>query len=314
MNANKEALEGSLDMIPVAVNDCYGDPLFPAQLDDTVKKLKSLAGRAGPSVVITKGIIKGEAAKRLGDSLSTNTAILYSITGLNEGRIRLNERVDTLRSLRDVTQNMVILVRPVIPGKNDRFETLAHLTDIACEFTDKIVYGGYKPPEGSKSLPILADLERKVKTYAREQGLSVFEKSACALSDLLDLPCYAHLNEEFPRAVGVQVLRRLGYDFRVEGRNILMREGTKGDVNFFRFLAGKNPVLERTTPTNQLSFSRGTEKIFEATSSYFIWARGLTQCYGCDYCILDNPGFEPPRIKEVGCNPRELINGYFVKQ
>ena len=46
-----------LKSLPVTINDCYGDPLFPEQFQNTLQKIKQLNGRTGPTTIITKGII-----------------------------------------------------------------------------------------------------------------------------------------------------------------------------------------------------------------------------------------------------------------
>lgn len=40
--------------IPISINDTYGDPFIPSQIDNTIEKLKSLESHKMPICIITK--------------------------------------------------------------------------------------------------------------------------------------------------------------------------------------------------------------------------------------------------------------------
>ena len=71
-------IESILRRIPVILNDCYGDPFFPRQVDNTIYKLDSLKHHLGPVGIITK--------MRLDDSEKANIksklASIYNALGM----------------------------------------------------------------------------------------------------------------------------------------------------------------------------------------------------------------------------------------
>jgi len=42
------------DLLPISVNDTYGDPFIPEQIDNTIEKLRLLINHSAPIAIFTK--------------------------------------------------------------------------------------------------------------------------------------------------------------------------------------------------------------------------------------------------------------------
>jgi len=261
---NKRQTLEALNRIPVIVNDCYGDPLYPLQFSNTLSKLKSLYGREGATVVVTKGIVSKKEICQMEPFISQNVVFVYSLTGLNEGNISFKKRKDTICRLSKICDKIVPIIRPIIIGRNDKMSVLKSIIDVVANYSSVLVYGGYKENGAERYNKISESLETQIINYARDKELQVFRKSACAVAHLLNHPCSAHRDNCLPSTTGLEILKSLGYNCVLKDSKIFISSGTIGDCNFIRFITGSQPIIRNIDRrSNILSFSTD-KKIYEA--------------------------------------------------
>jgi hypothetical protein len=288
--------------LPVIINDCYGDPFFPSQLEDTITKLESLRYHKGPISIITKMKVKPEVTEKIKRFSYPNLIIFYSFTGLNEGGFSFEDRKKSFEELCNSHDNVVMYLRPIIPGKNDNPENIRKIIDIAKENDKKVVYGGFKE-NGSRKKVLAQGIEDFIQNYCSLVGTEYYTKSSCAISEIMNIECFAHVDSE-PK--NLETLDFLGYKYRqnLDGK-IELENGTLGDRNFVRFLTRSQPIVKNLNITTNILSISDKERTYEATSSWFLWSRNISNCIGCDYCMI-------PRIahlkepKSIGCNPVDL--------
>ncbi|MBS3056314.1 MAG: hypothetical protein J4473_02660 [Candidatus Aenigmarchaeota archaeon] len=288
--------------IPVIINDCYGDPLLPIQIDNTLDKLDALTEHSGPISIITKMKVKPEIGTILKEHIRSNVLLFYSFTGLDEGGFSFEERERSFEILCDSVQNLVMYLRPIIRGRNDSHENIRRICDIARNANKPVVYGGFKP-HGSRKRILFSETENFIKDYQNRYGIEIFPKTSCATARILGLDCYAHTDRE---PENIDVLDFLDYEYNIDpDGKIIMLSGASGDRNFIRFLTRSNPrIVGIYDTTNILSISEN-ENIYEATSSWFLWSRNISTCLGCYYCMI--PDMDHLRYPvPIGCNPVDL--------
>jgi hypothetical protein len=289
--------------LPVIINDCYGDPFLPSQIGNTIDKLKDLKGHSGPIGIVTKMVFDNITLEAIKPYLYKNVVIFYSFTGLNEGGFSFSDREKTFGALCNVHNNIVLVIRPIIKGRNDDMLLLKKIIDVAKRFNRPVVYeGGYKKP-GSRTKVLDSALKSFLDEYCSEKEVTTYPKTSCATSAILGGYCAAHVDGK-PR--NLPILEFLGYKFTLGTHGKLcIKYGTNGDRNFIRFLTGSQPVFGSFDPnTNVLSIS-DNYTIHECTSSWYVWSRNLSSCLGCDYCMIP----EIHHLKHpilVGVNPDTL--------
>ena len=291
--------------IPVTINDCYGDPFFPPQIDNTLWKLDQLRDQTGPISIITKMVFGSDVFHRLEPYLFRNLLFIYSFTGLNEGGFTFKDREETYERLSQVHPGHVILIiRPIIPGRNDGEEILTRIVDVAIRNGTPVIYeGGYKEP-GTRTKNLSQETREFLQTYCKQNSVRTFPKSSCAAAEMIGVDeCFSHVDGE-PKNLGA--LEFLGYEFSIDSKGkVYIQKGTNGDRNFIRFLTRSQPKIgDMNLGTNILSISND-ERIHECTSSWYVWSRNISQCLGCDYCMI--PGIDHLREQiSIGCNPVDL--------
>ncbi len=292
--------EETFKQLPVMVNDCYGDPFLSYQVRDTFSKLRALKRHKGPVGLITKMVFGEDILNLIEPSLNNNLVIFYSFTGLDEGGFSFEERHETFSRLCDAHKNVVLLIRPIIPNRNDNTRMLTKLCDVGKEFNRPVVYeGGYKRP-GTRVKYLDSKVRLFLENYCQKRDIVTYSKTSCAAGGLLNSRCVFHIDEE---PMNLNALKFLGYVFETSTKGkISIEKGTIGDKNFIRFLTHSQPIIANIDwNTNILSISTQS-LIFECTSSWYVWSRNLSKCLGCDYCMI--PGIEHLKYPlSIGINP-----------
>ena len=301
---DKDKLRIFLRSMPVSINNLYGDPFIPAQVEDTFYKLSELkkSEHKGPVSIITKFNFNDEIIERLSEYQNIkNLIFFYSLTGFNEGGVPFQQRIKVYMRLAKVMPNVVLLFRPIIAGKNDNPEIIQQMIEICKESTTPLVYTSLYTEESGKVKKCLnTGVEELIIKEAAKQGVKVFPKSACATKYIIDLDiCYAHVKQK-PRNLD---LLEIFYSFKIENGTVILQSGTHGDYNFVRFITHSNPRVINEKKERFLSF---TSFPILVSSSWFSWAK-ITPCeINCDYCLID---IYPESIKpeKIGCDPAHIL-------
>jgi hypothetical protein len=305
-----------LSSIPVTVNDCYGDPFFGAQFENTLTKLRLLRERRGPTSVITKGTLTESMLSRLTECISQNTVFVYSFTGLNEGNIGFEQRKQTLLRLHSIGARICILLRPIIPGRNDSLSVLEPILQLAAEMDAVVGYGGYKEIGSLKRMYsgfpahkyLNPTVEKALQVRCAQLNLRTFSKSGCAVAFLTGNECFVHPKNTVPAEGSLELLHQLGFRVEFDGSSLVLESGSAGDVNFVRAISRVTPKVENLSSTSAILQFSTTSRTFENTSSYFVWSRNINKCLGCEYCCIQS--FEHLWGKhniEIGCAPEQLL-------
>lgn len=194
--------------IPVSINNLYGDPFFPTQIENTFSKLDDLykAGHTGIVSIITKTEITDEIAKRLKkytDKL--NLIILVSVSGLpyEIEKIR-GTRTNTLKHCNNNGIPCLAYLRPFLPPMNTNEEVIDDLfAKIKETGTDVIVVSGlrgndevltnlnvpleerYKWNMRVKIIP--KDVRTILDECAEKYDMKMFERTSCGVSYVLGM-------------------------------------------------------------------------------------------------------------------------------
>ena len=293
------------ECIPISINCAYGDPLMRVQIEDTCFKLHSLINHKAPVGFCTKGILSDFTLKRLQDTqLGNNVVIRYSLTGLNEAGFTFAKRVKTIYQLCDVfgKENVIISPRPIIPGRNDHFDNLRDIVEVAKDTGRKLIIGGLHNEFKHKT--VAQRVENTLLDLCDKNGIKVFYKSSCASAYTKKTNCWMH---DLGTPQNLDVIRSLGYEFDMHDGKILLPHSTTGDLNFVRMVTASYVTTRKLHNNyNLLSFSTN-EKEYETTSSWYAWARNIPHCLGCDYCIINDIEYLEQSKKDIGSHPRDIL-------
>jgi DNA repair photolyase len=80
-----------------------------------------------------------------------------------------------------------IMIRPIIPGKNDNKKTLTYILDIAKEYDMNVIFGGYLDKNRQKFLHKSTD--RLIRDLSEKRGLKFFYKTSCAAAYVKKIEC-----------------------------------------------------------------------------------------------------------------------------
>jgi hypothetical protein len=291
------------EWLPVSVNDTYGDPFIPEQVDNTVMKLRRLMSHQAPIAIFTKAGYDPSVLRKL-QSVSGNgqVVIFYSLTGMNEAGISFANRVAMIDSLRTLWKNVVVFTRPIIRNRNDDPATLERLVDVAAERTKLLVMGGLHDRYKNKNIAF--QVEGYLTELCDAKGVKCFHKTSCCAAYLHGLSCWVH-DQNGP--VNLDVAAQLGYQFAFDGGRLVLGEATTGDLNFLRMLT-RMPIYAAKLISNYnlLTIPTGDQK-FESTSSWFAWSENIETCLDCDYCIIKQIEYLKKMRVKIGTHPSEII-------
>jgi hypothetical protein len=300
-----DAGEGAPDWtrtLPVSVNDTYGDPFIPEQVPNTVVKLTSLAHHRAPIAIFTKAGYDEDVLRQLRAVPSkSNVVVYYSLTGLDEGGISFDNRVQFISALKLLFPNTLVFTRPIIRNRNDSPAMLRRLADVAAEHTGALVLGGLH--DAKKRKRIERPVEDYLIEYCSERGVATFYKTSCAAAWLHRMTCWVH---DLGAPIQLDVLAALGYEFTVSDDTVILERGTTGDINFIRMITRADVhIRELVSNYNLLTFPAGMRKL-EATSSWFAWSENLDVCLDCNYCIIKQIEYLKKIRVRIGVHPTRI--------
>lgn len=303
LNSKHLRLPDKLRSIPVSINNILGDPFIPIQLEDTFSKLDSLkeSQHNGPISIITKFPITAPLLNRLSQYKTLpNVIIFYTLTGFDEGGTPFTDRQGIYRQIAAIMPNTVLLYRPIIPNKNDAHCVVDTLLEICRETETCLVYTGlYVEHNGIKSKHLASETERLILDVAKNKGIPIFSKSACATSHLLRTHCFAHVSKP-PDCL--DIVSNL-YGDRFDNSLFSLTQGTPGDRNFVRFITGRNPSLTGVSSRHHFLSIQSSDYPLLCSSSWFSWSRIAPCDIGCWYCSTEYVFPECKEPEQIGCNP-----------
>lgn len=292
------------DRIPVAVNDCYGDPFLVEQVPNTLDKVQRLMGHRAPIALFTKAPLNPAVLPYLRD-IATNRMVIpfYSLTGLDEGGYDFAHRRRMIDTMQEIFGDVVILTRPIISGRNDHPDNLARLVRVAAEGSRLLVLGGVHDAKKRKRLDV--DVESMLLEMCQAEGVRAFHKSSCLGAFMYGLACWNH-DMGSPRHV--DVLPGLGYSFALDhAGGIVLGDASTGDLNFLRILTMSNIQAQQIVSNYNLMTLRSGDQPYECTSSWFAWSENVDTCLGCNYCIILQIEYLKKNPVRVGTHPQDML-------
>lgn len=308
-----------LSNIPVSINTHYGDPFQPNQWEDTLSKLRYLKSQnyQGEIEVSSKWVISDEQLSELSE-INSKLWIFCGITGMNEGGIPMETRVDNYLRLCKKFPNTVLNIRPLIPGINDSMEILKPIIEVAAKGRKLLKHGGFIDTDhadlGKTKYETLKD---EIHLYCKQVGVNDGPKCAVIVSDVTGRVNSTYDNLE---PINLDILETIGYRYTMENGSVrLLGYGsnngvTKGDVSFSRLIIQSSRILPNWEDSHiHLSFSGPKDQYLACTSSWFHWAREVNCVVACPYCHV-RPGTPVYLYKgDSGCSPLDLYEMFFDK-
>ncbi|WEH12242.1 hypothetical protein [Streptomyces sp. VNUA24] len=290
--------------VPVSVNDTYGDPFIPEQVDNTVAKINLLQTQKTPIAIFTKAGPDEYVLERLRDVVKPESIIVfYSLTGLDEGGITYAQREEMIGRLTEIFPHVMVFARPIIQGRNDHEENLRRVVGVAKGQGLPFVLGGLHDPNKKKVLA--GDVEQQLLDLCDREGVPSFYKTSCAGAWVTGLDCWVH---DVGKLRNLDVAEQLGYDFRADDGVLVLRKGTTGDINFLRMLCRADVFVEEVVSNyNVLTLPLAPGILLEATSSWFAWSENIETCLDCDYCIIVQIEYLRRKRVSVGVHPSRLL-------
>lgn len=315
----KERARNCMSNIPVTINTHYGDPFQPDQWEDTLSKLRYLRAQEyeGEIEVSSKWVISDEQISEL-HRINPKLWIFCGITGMNEGGIPMETRVDNYLRICTKFPQTVLNIRPLIPGINDSMEILKPIIDVAAKGRQLLKHGGFIDTDHAELGKTKYDiLKEDIHSYCVQVGVNDGPKCAVIVSDVT-----GRVNSTYAKSapVNLDVLDGIGYRYMMEGDDVRLlgyREGsevTKGDVSFARLIIQSSKILPEWTDSHiHLSFLGPRGQYLACTSSWFHWAREVGCMVACPYCHV-RPGTPIYLYKgDSGCSPLDLYEMIFEK-
>lgn len=291
------------DLLPISVNDTYGDPFISEQVDNTISKLLQLVGHRAPIAIFTKAGYNPTVLEKL-KAISDNKMVVvyYSLTGLDEGSISFSDRLAMIDALQKLFRHVVVFTRPIIKGRNDNPENLQRLVDVAASNSKYLVLGGVHDKYKNKNIGF--SVESQLIEMCDRAGVRCFHKTSCCAAYLYGRQCWVHDLGE-PR--NLEVASALGYRFAVHNNAIYLEEASTGDLNFLRMLTRARIYAQQIISNYNLLTIKSGEQKYEATSSWFAWSENIETCLDCDYCIIKQIEYLKKMRVKIGTHPSEML-------
>ncbi|MBU3913651.1 MAG: radical SAM protein [Nanoarchaeota archaeon] len=303
-----------LKNIPVSINCQLGDPFQATQWEDTLEKIVSLekSKHQGPVGIMTKSLLNASQIKVLKKS-PLDIWLFMTITGLDENKSLNFEKIKkNYLKVCKVLKHVVVYLRPIVPGKNDNLKVIQPIIKLASLGHQIVVARGFKdvtlegrPAFNSEEFINLLEKE------CLQNNVKMYRKTICAVSDILNHPCRVHENI---KAKNVAFIQQMGYPIQLVKGELLPDKKlggdsygwTRGDKNFIKIVCYREPKLPKLKNTSLLSL-KFNNTFLDCTSSWFGWARQVKCTVNCWYCIAAW-NLESSKLKNIGCNPSNLIN------
>ncbi|WP_025691301.1 hypothetical protein [Paenibacillus zanthoxyli] len=287
--------------IPVSINNAFGDPLTEIQIEDTIAKINSLKNHAAPYNIITKAVINDEIYSKLKDVEKTdNFVVMYSLTGLDEGGYSFQERLETIELLNKLFGKVIILVRPIIQGRNDHYKNLEKIVKVAKNTSGRLITGAIHDEFKRKN--VKTEVRDHLVEICEKNSIKYFHKSSCAAADITNSRCWMH---DLQKPVNLDVVERLGYQFNLIDDRICLKYATVGDLNFIRMITKSYILTENVlSGYNLLSISNDDYK-YEVSSSWYSWSNNTACEINCDYCIIHSIDYLDKEC-QIGVKPSDI--------
>lgn len=288
--------------IPVSVNDTYGDPFIPEQIDNTIKKLLELQNHHAPIAIFTKAGQDSTVLSKLSRvSHIDKIVIFYSLTGLDEAGISFADRVLMIQKLKAIFPKTLVFTRPIIRGRNDSPEMLRKLVEVAKDHTGLLVLGGLH--SGYKRKRLERSVEDQLVELCDIANVRSFHKTSCAAAHLFGMKCWMH---DLGPPINQSVVEQLGYHCSNDNGRLVLREGTTGDINILRMITRSEVYVDDLRSNyNILTMPTPGYKL-EATSSWFAWSENIDVCLDCDYCIIKQIEYLQKKKISIGVHPTRI--------
>lgn len=290
-------------IIPISINSAFGDALTSTQIEDTCEKMKELKNHNAAYGFCSKAVLHDNEFDKLRKiPITNNLCIRYSLTGLNEGGFSFDERIETINNLKSIFGKVIIITRPLIYERNTDIDTLRKLVQTAKNTSGLLITGALHDKNKRKQLD--DSVRRCLVNLCDEYDVKYFHKSSCAAAYLTNRKCWMH-NLSSPE--NIDVLDKLGYQYKLDNGKIILNKGTIGDLNFLRMVTGSYIYCrDIVSGYNILSFSDDEVK-FDVTSSWYSWSRNRKCQINCDYCIIREIEYLDEDC-QIGVNPKYIEN------
>ncbi len=175
-------------MIPVAVNNLYGDPLI--QWEGTKAKVRALQQDpyAGPVALITKGFFTEKRVQELLEIKPQHLVVFVSISSLSAGseQVSVKSRLFTIRRLRDAKIPVIGYARPLLAASGSLIKGMYD------HGANAVVVSGFRgtPEMGSAvgcTLPSIRVKEMSAQGRSELEGYPVFHRTSCGAAFVLGM-------------------------------------------------------------------------------------------------------------------------------
>ncbi|WP_349944467.1 hypothetical protein ABFV83_13175 [Lacrimispora sp. BS-2] len=290
-------------IIPVSINNAYGDPLTDIQIMDTYDKINKLYENNMRMSLCTKAVPSKEVyeiLKTLPSDLKKMMFFQYSLTALDEGGYSFKEREEAIYRLYEILGQVTLMIRPVIPGKNDNIEDMTKIIQVASKTGRQVILGGIHDENKRKVLD--EKFYEKVINLCQEYGVEYFNKTSCAAANQFQCDCWMH---DLGTPINLEILDFLEYDYYIKNDRVVLRQATTGDLNFVKIITKSKPYTERLLNNYNILSFKINDNILECTSSWFSWSNNISCKIACDYCIIRKIDYLLANRK-IGCFPGEI--------
>ncbi len=314
MTETKKYYKHILSEIPVSINSNYGDAFQPSQWDDTLKKLRILTEceHKGSIMIGSKYIITDSQLEEI-NKINPDVWLFVSITGI-EGSccFSMSEYEEYYYRACKYLKNVVCVIRPIIPCRNDRIELLLPIIKMVGKGKRMLTYGGFKDPKITGSPQYKNEnLFNRIEYECKKNGIVCTEKTVCLVNAINHTDCFVHCKTK-PKHLNL--IQALGYRFYIKDEKLIMT-GYKdsdclsaGDISFIKMICKSSLVIGDVKSQSQILSIRINNTPLVCTSSWFNWARQIDCAVKCDYCFASNEVESRIDLEYYGCNPIELIN------
>jgi hypothetical protein len=262
---------------------------------------------------LTKSCIPDDLLYRL-KNFTLDIFLFFSITGLRESKVCSQEQIlqSYIKACRALPAGRVaIVIRPIIPGKNDKIEVLRPILETAREGQRILVARGYR--DTTWQLIEDRDFMNGLGQECDKMELRLFRRTACLVAAMQGTACILHKSKELNQA-GLSLVIELGYSAaprHENGQDIIdLNAGsghlTVGDVHFVQMLTGIKTIYKNPIFGNALGFLRTRDNIpIDCSSSWFSYARTTPCQIKCFYC---EDAYNSHSWGEIGCTPMYIYN------
>lgn len=171
--------------VPVSINNLYGDPFLPTQIEDTFLRLEALKNTKhnGFVSIITKSEIDDDITQRLFEyTKHLKLILIVSVSGLSKKIEPVKgNRLNTLLKCNNLGIPCIAYLRPFIPGENTSTQSILELfKKIKNTGTNNVIISGLRGnDEILKNLNFsVKEMEQwslRVKTIPKEVGIALKE-------------------------------------------------------------------------------------------------------------------------------------------